>query len=188
MVGFELKRGVLTIAPETWGFAPFKKLLDRDKSDDKDQATMELLFIHNYCSVGSDYFFLKDKEERKEALKKDLGFPANWEIDKDIQAAIDFYEVRSRTVLTDLYESTVASVAAITDYLSDTATLLKERDKYGKTITKLSDITSALKSVKVIMKDVEDTYRNAVKEAKEITDRNIGKQQFNTFEEGLEYE
>lgn len=186
MIGFSLVRGILTVAPETWGYIPFKVLLERDKTPEKDQCTMEMLFIHNYCKIGGDYEFIRDLEERKKTIQRDIGLPEDWEIDKELQAAIDFYTSHSTTVLTELYAATVDSVTDITNYLKNTKSLLKERDKAGRTITKISDITGALKSVTSIMKDVKAAYKEVVRESKEIADRNVGKQSFNTFEEGLD--
>ena len=188
MVGFQLVRGILTVTPETWGYLPFKKLLTRDRTKDKDKSLLEMLFIWQYASVGSDYDFIRDLEERAEVVAADIGMPKNWKIDKDMQIAIDFFMDRSRTSLTELYNATLTSVTAVSTYLNRTEELLNERDKYNKPITKIGDITTALKSVKVIMKDVKDAYKEVIKEAKDIEEKKIGKQTFNTFEDGLEIE
>lgn len=188
MVGFELVRGVLTVTPETWGYIPFKKLLDRDKSEDKSDSLMEMLFIYQYASVGSDYEFIRDNKEREDTIKRDIGLPKKWKIDKPLQTAIDFFTERSRTALTDLYYASLNAVNAISDYLNNTEELLQERDKGNRPVHKIQDITSALKSVKVIMRDIKDAYKEVVKESKEIGDKNVGKQEFNTFEEGLDFE
>jgi len=188
MIGFELVRGVLSVTPETWGYLPFKRLLDRDDTEDKGDSLLEMLFIWQYASVGSDYEFLRDDGERELTIKRDIGLSKKWKIDKDMKAAIEFFKDRSQTALTELYDATVSSVNAISNYLNKTEELLNERDRYNKPITKLSDVTAALKSVKVIMRDVKDAYKEVIKESKEIDDKRIGKQTFNTFEEGLDFE
>ena len=188
MVGFELTRGILTVTPETWGYIPFKKILERDKTEEKGEALMDMLFIWQYCSVGSDYEFLRDDKEREITIKNDIGLPKKWKIDKVMEEAIEFFNARSKTPLTELYDGTVNSVNAITKYLNNTDELLEERDRYNKPITKLSDITGALKSVKVIMRDLKEAYKEVVKESKIIEEKKLGKQTFNTFEEGLYFE
>ncbi len=188
MVGFELKRGELTITPDTWGYKPFKVLLNRDKSDDKGTALLEMLFIWHYCRVGSDFEFIRNLDERADVIKRDIGLPKRWTVNKPMKAAISFFNERSTTTLTELYNAALTSVTAVNNYLNRTEELLNERDKYNKPITKINDITTALKSVKVIMKDIKEAYREVIKETKYLERKNVGKQAFNTFEEGLSIE
>ena len=46
MNGFLLKDGVLTVEDQLWGLEPFRKILKRDKSRNKDLALKEMLFIY----------------------------------------------------------------------------------------------------------------------------------------------
>ena len=58
MNGFLLKDGVLTVEDQIWGLEPFKKILKRDKSRNKDLALKEMLFIYYYTDIKSDYLII----------------------------------------------------------------------------------------------------------------------------------
>lgn len=85
--GYEVK-----VAPEALTLKPFKKLWDRDKSKTKEKALMELSFLYFYCDPRSDYQFIKDDEDRMEAVRKGEGFPDSWKPDATLIAAIEFYK------------------------------------------------------------------------------------------------
>lgn len=84
--GFEVK-----VAPEALTLTPFKKIWNRDKSKNKEQATQELSFLYFYCDPRSDYQYIVDDEDRLGEVKKGLGFPDSWKPDATLKAAIDFY-------------------------------------------------------------------------------------------------
>ena len=58
MNGFTLRDYVLTVEDNMWGLIPFKKILKRDKSRDKDRALKEMLFIYYYSDIKSDYLII----------------------------------------------------------------------------------------------------------------------------------
>ena len=59
----------ITIDPEAMLLKPFKKIWNRDKTASKDKAMMELGFIYFFCDIRSDYQYIVDLEERKNAIK-----------------------------------------------------------------------------------------------------------------------
>lgn len=182
------KDGILTVSPEAYSLLPFKNLWDRDKSKDKSTALKELAFIFFYCDIKSNYI-ITPIEHRKEEIRKDIGLPEKWEIDSAVEEAIEYYNKHSKTILEILYESSIISANDISDYLRDTKNLLAERDlKTGKPVITISQITTALKSVNVIMKDLKKAYKEVVQEKDTNDDKQKGKQQYNTFETGLVFE
>lgn len=85
--GYEVR-----VAPEALRLAPFKRLWDRDKTKDKEKATLELSFLYFYCDPRSDYQYITDDEDRLEAVKEGIGFDKEWKPDAILQRAIDFYK------------------------------------------------------------------------------------------------
>ena len=79
------------IAPEALTLKPFKKLWDRDKSKTKDTAITELSFLYFYCDPRSDYQYIKDDEDRLDAVRKGEGLPDDWKPDTILKEAIEFY-------------------------------------------------------------------------------------------------
>lgn len=180
------KDGVLTISPEAYSLLPFKAIWDRDKSKDKATALKELAFIFFYCDIRSNYMITPENERAGEIIK-DIGLPKDWKFEK-VQNAIDFYNDHSKTIIVKLYESSLKSANDIAEYLNDTKKLLEERDGNNKPVTTISTITTGLKSIPTIMKDLKAAYKEVIKEAEDNDEKKKGKQQYNVFETGLSFE
>ena len=187
MNGFTLRDYVLTVEDNMWGLIPFKKILKRDKSRDKDRALKEMLFIYYYSDIKSDYLII-DSKFRIEEIKKDIGLPEDWRIDSVLQEAIDFYEERSLTVVGKLYKNALAAANDISEYLTKTKELLEERDERGKPVTTLTTIVGGISKIKVVMQDLKAAEKELIKEKVETEGRMKGQQAFGLFENGLDYE
>jgi hypothetical protein len=182
---FKMKDWKLTVDEELWGLKPFKALLDRDKTKEKEVANAELLFIWYWADVKSDYLLLNEKDRLIE-LKKDItALPKNWTKDKLIDEAVVLYKKLSRTILQDLYQKALQSAKDVGDYLENTKALLYERDKADRPVTKISDITRGLKDVKIIMKDLKAAEKEVIKETEDNENKTKGSKSFALFEDGL---
>lgn len=180
-----MKNWVLTVDEELWGLEPFKKLLDRDKSKEKEVANAEVLFIWYWTDIKSDYLLMNEKDRLVE-LKKDISaLPKNWEKDELIDECIELYKKLSRTVLQELYYKALQAAKDVGDYLENTKALLYERDKQDKPVTKIADITRGLKDVKIIMKDLKAAEKEVIKEAEDNENKTKGSKSFALFEDGF---
>ena len=184
MNGFTLRDYVLTVEDNMWGLIPFKKILKRDKSRDKDRALKEMLFIYYYSDIKSDYLII-DSKFRIEEIKKDIGLPEDWRIDSILQEAIDFYEERSLTVVGKLYKNALAAANDISEYLTKTKELLEERDERGKPVTTLTTIVGGISKIKTVMQDLKAAEKELIKERIETEGKMKGKQSMGMFELGL---
>lgn len=164
--------------PQVILLKPFNDIISRDKTKGKTEAKKELAFVWFYTDIKSDYQYITNEDERAIEIIKDLKLGAKWKIDTIIKKAIEFYKERSTTIKSSIYAATCKSVADINDYLSNTKQHLID----GVDITK---ITNALKSAPVIMKNIDDAYKELVKEQKETEGRSKGSRDFNMYEEGL---
>ena len=187
MNGFTLRDYVLTVEDNMWGLIPFKKILKRDKSRDKDRALKEMLFIYYYSDIKSDYLII-DSKFRIEEIKKDIGLPEDWRIDSVLQAAIDFYEERSLTVVGKLYKNALAAANDISEYLTKTKELLEERDERGKPVTTLTTIVGGISKIKTVMQDLKAAEKELIKERIETEGKMKGKQALGLFESGLSFD
>lgn len=185
MNGFLLKDHVLTVEDQIWGLLPFKKILKRDKSRDKDRALKEMLFIYYYCDIKSDYLII-DSKFRKEEIIKDVGLPEDWKIDSVMQEAIDFYEERSLTVVGKLYKNALLAANDISEYLTKTKALLEERDERGKPVNTLTTIVGGVSKIKTVMQDLKAAEKELIKERVELEGKMKGQQQMGMFESGLQ--
>lgn len=187
MNGFILKQGILTVEDNLWGLEPFKKILKRDKSRNKDLALKEMLFIYYYTDIKSDYLII-DVKLRKEEIIKDIDLPDGWKIDSVMQEAINFYEERSLTVIGKLYKNALLAANDISEYLTKTKELLEERDDRNKPVTTLTTIVGGISKIKVVMQDLKAAEKELIKEKIETEGRMKGQQQMGLFEAGMKFE
>ena len=180
---FEMRNWQLQVSTNAWGLSAFKKLLDRDKTKEKETALKEMLFIYFYCDIKSDYLTM-DKITRVNEIKNDIGLPKKWKLDKAMDDAIALY-LKPITVIEKLYRQTNTSVAAIGNYLENTAELLAERDNNGKPVTDIAKITASVQKVPKLMSDIKSAYKEVVKEQEDNENKKKGSKIFNIFEDGF---
>lgn len=185
---FEIIDFDLVVQEEAWGLLPFKKILKRDKSRGKETAFKEMLFIYFYVDIRSDYVYITDNDIRKREICKDIGLDPKWEIDDVMKEALLFYTSRSVSPIAKLYKSSLKAADDVSDYLFKTGELLDERTANGSTVTTLAVITSSLKSVPIIMRDLKAAYKEVLSEQKEMEGRTKGSKTLNAFEDGLIFE
>lgn len=185
---FEMKDNSLLVSEEAWGLLPFKAILKRDKSRNKELAFKEMLFIYYYTDIRSDYVSIADNGLRAREIKKDIGLPVEWDIDNIIKDALRYYDSMSLSPIAKLYKSSLKAADDISKYLEKTDELLDERTANGSTVTTLATITGSLKSVPIIMRDLKAAYKEVLSEQKEMEGRTKGSRTLNPFEDGLTYE
>jgi len=181
---FEFKNWKLTVSEEAWGLLPFKKILDRDKTKEKENALKEMLFIFFWSDIRSNYINMPDSQKLEE-IKKDVGLSSKWKKDSVINEAITLYEKLGQSVIETLYKQSLKGAQAVGNYLENSEALLYERDNNGKPVNDISKITTALQKVPNLMKDLKNAYKEVVREREDNDNKKKGSKQFNTFEDGL---
>lgn len=185
---FEMRDFTLSVSEEAWGLLPFKAILKRDKSRTKETAFKEMLFIYYYTDMRSDYISISDSKIRCREIVKDIGLPSDWKIDDVIKEALRYYDSMSLSPIAKLYRSSLKAADDISKYLEQTDVLLNERTANGGTVTTLAMVTSSLKSVPIIMRDLKAAYKEVLSEQKELEGRTKGSRTMGFFEDGLDYE
>jgi hypothetical protein len=183
---FEMHDYNLNVAPEAWGLLPFKAILKKDKSRNKETAFKEMLFIYYYLDIRSDYMYITNDSIREREIVKDIGLPDDWEIESHVTGAMEFYK-KFITPIQKLYKSSLKAADDVSEYLEKTGELLAERNDKGGTVTTLPMITTSLRSVPVIMKDLKAAYKEVLAEQKELEGRTKGSRTMGLFEEGLDF-
>lgn len=89
---FRYEQYKVTISEEAFALKPFKQIWNRDKSQSKDRAIVELGFIYFMKDPRSDYQYLVDEDERAKAIKEDEGLSEDWKPDKLVKEAMEFYD------------------------------------------------------------------------------------------------
>ena len=182
---FEMKDYNLQISDEVWGLLPFKSILKRDKSRNKEIAFKEVLFVYFYTDIRSDYVYIIDDRERATEIVKDIGLPSDWTMHETVKEAIEFYKKRSVSVIGNLYKDALKSVGDMSKYLRMTDELLMERTNNGGTVTTLPMITTAQEKLPKIMQNLKAAYKEVLAEQKELEGRTKGSRTMGLFEDGL---
>lgn len=144
------------IEPEALMLAPFRAIYDRDKHKDKSMAKQELSYIYFFADPRSDYQYLVDKEVRQTEIIQGLGMPKGWKPDKVVERAITFYE-SFKPMSAGLLEDTRFVVSKLRQELRSMD--FNERDDKGKPVHTLQSITSTLKQIPSLAKDLDEAER-----------------------------
>lgn len=152
----------IVIDPEALLLKPFKQIWQRDRSQSKDRALLELGFIYFFCDPRSNYLYITDEQQRKEAIKEGEGFPDKWEPDKKMQEAMEFYNSFKPTSAL-LLEDTRTAVDKLRKLLREID--LSQVDDKGKPIYTLNTITATIKQVPALVKDLDEAEKALSKEA-----------------------
>lgn len=165
--------------------APFKKILARDKSKDKDVAIKEITFIWFYSDITSPYQSILNDDDRCEEIKKDIELPAKWKIDASILEAVKFYSEKSKTVVHHLYTASMTAAAAVNDVLNNSKDLIEASDDKIAAVTK---IVTALEKVPKVMASLRDIEKELIRQIEDKEGKKIGSKSFAVYEEGLTIE
>lgn len=151
----------LSIADEAYMLKPFKQLIQRDRSFSKERAMTELSYIYFMEDPRSDYQYITDKEDRSNQIKEGLGLKNSWKPDKLVNGALNFYSSFS-TSSALLLEDTRIAIDKLRTMLR-TIDLTTVDDK-GKPVYTLNAITSTIKQIPSLIKDLDEAERAIAKE------------------------
>ena len=146
----------IVIEPEILTLKPFKKIWERDKSANKNKAISEIAFIYFMADPRSDYQYLTDEKERKEAIKEGEGLSNKWEPDKVVLEALEFYNSFKPTAAL-LLEDTRFAVDKLRRLLREID--LEKIDSKGKPIYTLNSITATIKQIPMLVKDLDEAEK-----------------------------
>lgn len=86
----------IVIATEFKLIPEFAALISRDKDKDKRNSFRELCYIFYVVDYKSPYS-IYPSDERKQRVKREVGFDSDWTPDKQVQKAIEKYDEFQRT-------------------------------------------------------------------------------------------
>lgn len=172
----------VVISEEALILKPFKKLWDRDKSLKKEKALQELGFIYFYCDPRSDYMFIVDEDLRIEKIKEQEGLSKTWNPDRFVKEAITLYKYLTETTASLLLADTRVAVDKLREMLINLD--LNEKDDRNKPIYTLNVITSTIKQIPSLTKDLIDAEKALMRDLDDIS-RMRGQGIKKLFEDGL---
>lgn len=160
---FYLEDYEVKVEPEALMLEPFKAVWDRDKDKRKKKAMKELAFLYFFCDSRSDYQYLINEEDRKEAIKKGEAMDAKWEPDEVVKKAIDFYNSfkSSAALLLDDMKFAVDKLRKMLREID-----LMQTDDKGKPLYTLNTITATIKMIPQLVKEIDIAEQALSKEMK----------------------
>ena len=179
---FKFEGYTVTIDPEVLLLKPFKKIWMRAKTRNKEKAISEFAFIYFFCDPRSDYQYITDEDLRKESIKEGEGLPKDWEPDKLLLEAIEFYN-SFKTSSALLLEDTRYAVDKLRTLLRE-VDLTKVDDK-GKPIYTLNTITSTIRQIPTLIEDLNNAEKALAKEIAQ-SDKVRGAQEKSMYEDQSE--
>lgn len=174
---FELK-----VEDELLLIKPFRELYESDKTPTKEKFLNFLTVVYFTYDPRSDYSYILDEDERLEEVCKANGFKSK-EFSKKELKCIEVYKSMITTSSLLLLEDTKVAVNKIREFLREVD--LNALDDKGKPIYTINTVTSAIKQIPQLAKDLVEAEKAVAKEIEE-KGRARGGNNKTLFEDGIE--
>ena len=157
----------IQLTQEAYLIKPIRKLFNADKSKNKDKFLQQMSVLYFYADPRSSYSYILDDEERLKAIIEQEGLPNNFTIDGELQEAIECYKKHCVTSSSLLLQSTKIAIEKVRKFLQDVD--LTQTDDKGKPIYTISSITTAIKQIPQLARDVLTAEKAVAREIEENT-------------------
>ena len=155
----------ITPTQEAFLIGPIRKLFNADKSKTKEKFMQQMSVIYFYADPRSSYSYIIDDELRLNAIIEQEGLPKTFKITGDLREAIEIYKKHCITSSSLLLQSTKIAIEKLRQFLEN-VDLTKTDDK-GKPMYTVNSITSAIKQIPQLAKDVMTAEKAIAKEIEE---------------------
>lgn len=178
-----LKNYQVEVTDEALLSKPIRDLFNKDTSPTKEEFFTQCSVIYFMADPRSSYSYIVDEAERFEEIKKQEGLAKSYKITKDLQAAIDSYKNYVKTTSSLLLEDARTAVDKVRKFLREVD--LTKLDDKGKPVYTINTVTSALKMIPQLAKDITETEKLVTKELEEAGRMRGGDKNKAMFEDGI---
>lgn len=161
---------------------PIRDLYNADKSKNKEKFMQQLAFIYHYVDPRSSFNYILDDEQRKELIMEQEGI-IDKNIEQKLEKAINCYREHVITSSYILLQRTRKAVDKVGKFLEDVD--LTATDDKGKPLYTISSVTTAIKQIPQLVKDLQLAERTINKEIEEEGRARGGNQRKAIFEDGF---
>jgi hypothetical protein len=161
---------------------PFRQLYKADKNRDK-RGFMDFLTIIYYTyDPRSDYSYIVNENQRlKEVCETNgLDIPKYSDLQKE---CIELYKKLTTTISYELLKSTKIAISKVKDFLENVD--LAATDDKGKPVYTINSITTAIRQIPQLAKDVMDAEKAVAKEIQEQGTARGGNDSKSIMEDGV---
>lgn len=150
---------------EAFLIKPIRDLYNKDKSKAKETFLQQLSIIYFMADPRSSYNYILDDNERLKEILVQEGLGENYVLSDDIKKAIECYKKHTITASSELLEDAKFAVANVRKFLREVD--LAAVDSKGKPLYTVSAITTALKQLPELAKNIIETEHLVTKEIEE---------------------
>lgn len=172
----------LKVEDELLLLTPFRKLYKKDKTRDKGNFIEFLTLIYYVYDPRSDYSYIVNEKERLKEVCETNGINKEKFTDLE-QECIDLYKQLTTTISNELLRSTKIAISKVRQFLENLD--MNAVDDKGKPLYTISSVTTAIRQIPQLAKDVMDAEKAIAKELQE-QGRVRGGAELHVMEDGID--
>lgn len=168
---------------EAFLIKPIRDLYNEDKSKNKEKFMQQVSIIYHYTDPRSSYNYIIDDQERLQQILEQEGLPKDFKINKKLEEAINIYKKLTVTSSLLLLQDTRIAVDKVRQFLREVD--LNAVDDKGKPLYTINTITTAIKQIPQLAKDLQEAEKIVSKEIEEQGRARGGNNNKKLFEDGI---
>ena len=155
----------IKISPEALLVKPIREIWESDNSHNKESFLSQMSFMFFMIDPRSTYSYITDLTERAEEIIAQEGLPHDFKPSEQLKKAMEVYEKHTITSSYALLEAAKIAVDKVGKFLKDVD--LNTLDDKGKPVYTINSITSAIKQIPQLAKDLVEAEKVVAKEIEE---------------------
>lgn len=155
----------IKISPEALLVKPIREIWEKDKTKNKESFLSQMSFMFFMIDPRSTYSYIADLAERADEIIMQEGLPRDFQPTEDLKKAMEIYEKHTITSSYALLEAAKIAVDKVGKFLKEVD--LNTLDDKGKPVYTINSITSAIKQIPQLAKDLVEAEKVVAKEIEE---------------------
>ena len=172
----------LEVEDELLLLKPFKEIYKSDKSKDKIKFFDFLTIVYYTYDPRSDYNYITNEEERLKEVCESNGLDIPKFNQKELDC-IELYKQLTTTISSALLKSTRVAIGKVQEFLENLD--MYATDDKGKPLYGINTVTSAIKQIPSLVKEVLEAEKIVAKEIEESGRARGGNSKKALFEDGI---
>ena len=162
---------------------PIRDIWNADKSKNKEKALQQLSVIYFLTDPRSSYKYILNEDERLKDIISQEGLPKDFKIDHKLELAMEEYKKHIITTSFLLLQDTKMAVDKVREFLRKVN--LNLLDDKGKPVYTINSITTTIKQIPQLAKDLVEAERTITKEIEEQGRARGGNEALTLFDNGI---
>lgn len=170
---------------EAFLIKPIRELYNADKSKNKEKFMQQMSILYFMVDPRSSYNYIIDSDDRYKAILEQEGLPKDYKVDKKLQTAMDIYKEHTTTSSYLLLQDMKVAIEKVRQFLREVD--LNAVDDKGKPLYTINSVTTAIKQIPQLAKDVMEAEKVIAREIEEQGRARGGNQNKTLFEDGFNF-